>query len=272
MYLQHANYRNKTSKIKCQNHQPEREHIPSTMAEYPVINHHKTSTLLSPESKTVFLTEEQLHSWSTGRSQSFDRPLLRVWDRCSGSQPDETGCMKSRAPLQRLDTVESRKTSLTTHLNHKEWTPTPYISFTISPAAIQDLATFRSQRKYRGVQTLTVIDPNTRTRDHLPILGVAAEMDHYEIPDPYGKSNQYYVNHYVCLWQVTEREIVGHWLWDDLVMNEDWYEQIIMPAFRNFRVERLPKSPGDTGLDLLTAMNQLSRKFLVKNSNTKLMK
>lgn len=151
VYLQHANYRNKTSKINCQNLQPEREHIPSMMAEYPVINHPKTSTLLSPESKTVLLTEEQLHSWSTGRSQSFDRPLLRVWDRCSGSQPDETGCMKSRAPLQRLNTVESRKTSLTTHLNHNDWTLTLYISFTISPAAIQDLATFRSQRKNRGV-------------------------------------------------------------------------------------------------------------------------
>ncbi len=272
MYLQHANYRNKTSTINCQNHQPEREHIPSMMAEYPVINHHNVSTLLSPESKTVLVTEKQLHSWSTGRFQTFDRPLLRIWDHCSGSQPDEIGCMMSRAPLQRLDTIESRKTSLTTHLNHKEWTPTPYISFTISPAANQELATFRSQRKYRGVQTLTVIDPNTRLRDHLPVLDVAAEMDHYEIPNPYGKSNQYYVDHYVCLWQVTEREIVGHWLWDDLITNEDWNEQIIMPAFRQFRVERLPNSCGDMAFDLSTAVNQLSRKSLVKNSITKLMK
>ena len=242
------------------------------MAKHPVIDRRKVSALLSPESRTVFATEEQLHSWSTGRSQTFDRPLLRVWDHCSGSQPNEIGCMMSRAPLQRLDTIESRKTSLTMHLNHKEWTPTPYISFTISPAAIQDLATFRSQRKNRGVQTLTVIDPNTRLRDHLPVLDVAAEMDHYEIPDPYGNFNQYYVDHYVCLWQVTEKEIVGHWPWDDLVTNADWYEQIIMPAFRQSSVEQLPESCADTAFDLSTALNQLSRKSLVKNRSTKLMK
>jgi len=263
---------NKTSTFNCQNHQLERAHLPSMMAENPVTNQHKVSSLLSPESRIVFVTEEQLHPWSTDRSQTFDTPLLRTWDHCSGSQPDENGCMMSRAPHQRLDTIESRTTSLTTHLNHKEWTPTPYISFTISPAAIQELATFRSQRKNRGVQTLTVIDPNTRLRDHLPILDVAAEMDHYKILDPYGKSNQYYVDHYVCLWQITKREIVGHWQWDDLITNEDWYEQIIMPAFRRFRGEWLPKSRGDTAFDLLTAMNQLSRKSLIKNSITKLMK
>ena len=191
------------------------------MAGYPVMNHHKVSTLLSPESKTVFETEEQLHSWDTGRSQTFDRPLLRIWDRCSGSQPDKNKCMVSRAPRQRLDTIESRKTSLTTHLNHKEWTPTPYISFTISPAAIQELAALRSQLKNRGVQNLIVIDPNIRLRNQLPVLDVAAEMDHYNILDPYGKSNQYYANHYVCLWKVTEREVVGRWQWDDLFTNED---------------------------------------------------
>lgn len=242
------------------------------MAEYPVINHPETSTLLSPESKTFFVTEEQLHPWSTSHSQPFDRPLLRVWDRCSGSQPDKTGCMTSRAPFQRLDTLESRKTSLTTHLNHKEWTPTPYISFTISPDAIQDLATFRSQRTNRGAQTLIAIDPNTRLSDSLPVLDIAAEMDHYNISDPYGKANQYYVDHYVCLWQVTEREIVGEWRWDDLVRNKDWYKQIIMPAFKHFRAGRLPKSRGDTAFDLLSLMNQLSRKSLVKNRITKLMK
>ena len=65
-------------------------------------------------------------------------------------------------------------------------------------------------RKRRGTQTLTVIDPDTRVRNGLPILDLADEMDHYNIPDPYGKSNEYYKGHYVCLWQVTEREIIGH--------------------------------------------------------------
>ena len=32
----------------------------------------------------------------------------------------------------------------------------------------------------------------------------------YNILDPYRMSNKYYNGHYVCLWQVTEREIVSH--------------------------------------------------------------
>jgi hypothetical protein len=71
--------------------------------------------------------------------------------------------MKSRASRQHLDTRESRKHSLATRINHKIW---PYISFTNSPAAIQDLAEFKDRR--RGVpQTLTVLDPNARIADGL---------------------------------------------------------------------------------------------------------
>ena len=83
--------------------------------------------------------------------------------------------MIARAPHQRLDTIESRKISLAKHLKHSNWTsPTPYISFTNSPATIQDLVNVRAQRN-RGSQTLTVIYPNTRLRKGLPILDVAAE-------------------------------------------------------------------------------------------------
>lgn len=42
--------------------------------------------------------------------------------------------------------------------------------------------------KQRGTQKLTVIDPNSRIRNGLPILDLAAEMDYYKILDPYGKS------------------------------------------------------------------------------------
>ena len=234
-----------------------------------IMDYHKVSSLLTPESNGVFPTAELLHPWIADGSQSFDRPLLRIWDQYSGSQPDENGCMMSRAPYQRLDTIESRKTSLATHLDHKKWVETPYISFTISPTAVQDLATLRFRVKRRGVQTLTVIDPNARLRDRLPVLDLAAEMDHYSISDPYGKSNQYYVDHYVCLWQVTDREIIGHWEWDDLVTMEDWYEQIIMPAFSEFRMQGSPESCSDMASDLLTAMNQLSGKFFDPESDGK---
>ena len=76
----------------------------------------------------------------------------------------------ARAPHQDLDTIESRKISLAKHLKHSDWTsPTPYISFTNSAAAVQDLVNVRAQRN-RSNQTLTAIDPNTRLRKGLPIL------------------------------------------------------------------------------------------------------
>jgi hypothetical protein len=228
------------------------------MAETFVLDAHTVSSLLSPASKTVFATEEQLHPWNTDRFQTFEMPFLRIWDFFSGSQPDEKNFMMSRAPRQRLDTFESRKSSLTTHLDHKDWTPTPYISFQTSAAAVQDLANMRAQR--RGLQTLAVVDPNTRLRHGLPILDVAAEMGHYNILDPYRKSNQYYIDHYVCLWQVTERETIGHWKWSDLVAKENWYQEIIMPAFWKFRREVAPISPQGGPFDLLAGMNNLSRR------------
>ncbi len=180
------------------------------MAEEPLFDLHLVSNLLYPIVDMPIPTEEKIHPWRPDRSQPFVMPFLGIWDHCSGSQPNEENCMMSRAPHQRLDTFESRKTSLTTHLNYKEWSPTPCISFTDSEAAVEDLAAMRSLLRKRGNQTLIVIDPDTRLRNGLPVLDVVAEMEYYNIVDPYGKSNQYYNGHYICLWQVTEREIVGH--------------------------------------------------------------
>lgn len=42
-------------------------------------------------------------------------------------------------------------------------------------------------------------------------------------------------DHYVCLWQVTEPEMVTHLPWSDLADNEDRYQRIVMQAFRRFR-------------------------------------
>lgn len=47
------------------------------------------------------------------------------------------------------------------------------------------------------------IDTTTASPTLLPVLHVADEMEHYGIADPYGKSNEYYKDHYVCLWDST---------------------------------------------------------------------
>ncbi|KAI1409585.1 hypothetical protein F5Y13DRAFT_181886 [Hypoxylon sp. FL1857] len=199
---------------------------------YPVLDRQTALDRLYLE-RSVFENEERLHPWRARPSQSFQKPLLRIWDKWSGSKvtPWEKR-MLARDPSMRLDNYKSRQSSLGMHLNHKERTEGPYISFTTSPTAIEILAEMRIRRK-RGAQTLSVIDPNSRIRNGLPILDVEAEKGHYNIPDPYKKGNEYYRNHYVCLWQVTEAEIVGQWEWDDLANNENWYQEI-MHAFRAF--------------------------------------
>ncbi|KAH8725419.1 hypothetical protein GQ44DRAFT_797204 [Phaeosphaeriaceae sp. PMI808] len=53
----------------------------------------------------------------------------------------------------------------------------------------------------------------------LTILDVAAGMEHYCIPDPYNKGNKHYINYYVCLWEVPEEGIVGHYKWGDQAKN-----------------------------------------------------
>ncbi|KAI0449148.1 hypothetical protein F5B21DRAFT_495283 [Xylaria acuta] len=203
------------------------------MATYPVLDRLTVlNRLRRPLPHPFFREEEEEHPWRAGYCRRFHAPLLRIWDQVSGSHPDEDGCMSSRAPEMRLDDRESRRTSLSGHLNYSDWTPTPYISFTTCETRIESLAAKRINRR-RGAQMITVIDPDTRLRNGLPILDVEAEMDHYKIQDPYGGSD-YYNNEYVCLWQVTSAEIVGHWEWDYLVDDENWYQNIILPAFNEF--------------------------------------
>jgi hypothetical protein len=161
--------------------------------------------------------------------------------------------MKARAPRQRLDTYVFRKVFLAIHINHKIWEPTPFISVTTSPTAIEAMADMRKRR--RGAQTLTVVDPNARLQNHLPIIDIQTEMDYYGVKNPYGERGTFCKDHYLCLWEITEREIIGQWNWDDLVKNPRWYEEVILPAFRKHTVSQAPK---EEDFELSSALNQLS--------------
>ncbi|CZS92402.1 uncharacterized protein RAG0_02844 [Rhynchosporium agropyri] len=52
-----------------------------------------------------------------------------------------------------------------------------------------------------------------------------------------------------------EQEIIGHWEWNDLAPNANWYNDIILPAFRENATSR---SLEEETSGLLAAMNQLS--------------
>lgn len=132
------------------------------------------------------------------------------------------------------------------HLHHANRTHTPYISFTSSPSSLDALARRRSENPYRGPQTVTAIDPRLRIGRGLPVLHAEAEMNHCGIPDPYRQSNDYYQDHYVCLWQVTEVEIIGEWEWNDLARNLAWYEEIVLPAYNRGNAAVQPKAGKDS--------------------------
>jgi hypothetical protein len=203
----------------------------------------------------AFASEEEINSWSKKVTiqdgqpspvftrfnpgsifeELWDRPLLRVWDCMSGSRPQEDGRMLARASRMDLSTWQARETTLKIHADHKKWEPTPYISFTDSPAGIRTLAQRRRADGRRGDQTLVVIDPRRRFRLGLPILRAEDEMRYYRAEDPYCRRYQYYTDHYLCLWEVTPEEIVDTWDWNDLSGNQNWYKDTILPAFQAFR-------------------------------------
>jgi hypothetical protein len=148
---------------------------PFVIAEEPGLSPNIALSLLHPLLKTVFVTEDEQRLWISNHFQPFEIPFLRIWDCYLGSQPDDENRMLSRALRQRLDTLESRKISLTAHINYRVWEPTPYISFTTSPAAIQELADWRAKR--RGAQTLTVLDSSSVV-PHLPIKRIG-QLAHF---------------------------------------------------------------------------------------------
>ena len=126
---------------------------------------------------------------------------------------------------------EQRRSTLEMHLNHKVWDATPYISFSSSPTAIEDLAKLRRKRRRSGPLRLVAINPRVRQRKRLPILSVADEMKYYRIRDPYGRDGAYYKDHYVCLWEIAPDEVIGDWDWGQLETKGSWYEDVVLPAF-----------------------------------------
>ena len=230
------------------------------MAEEDEVDRSKVLDLLGGVSGSLSIAE-LLRPWRRSCDTSFNFPLLRIWDRYSGSQPDDYGRMRSRASDERLDTDDLRRNTLTTHINHKVWRPTPCISFTSSGEAIEGLAGWRKAK--RGAQTLTAINPSIRLRKGLPVLDLAAEMVYYNVSNRYGEQDKYCVDHYICLWQVTKEEIIDHWDWDELVELGNWYQETVIPAFQRSNQTSIPILV-DSNISSL--MSNLCCKFFIVNN------
>lgn len=201
-------------------------------------------SLLGEEQQNIFYPGGWRSEWSKNRlgqhpddGGEIEDPLgnsvfMRTFDGCSGSKPVVNGRMLARAPRVNLDNEKIRRETLRDHANHSIWVPTPYISFTSSPAALQTLANTRLAR--RGDQTIVVVDPHVRLQLDLPILNYKTEMEAYNVRPPY--NDDYWSNHYLCLFEVTPSEVVGTWEWASLREDPDWFRNTIMPAVEAFRL------------------------------------
>jgi len=85
--------------------------------------------------------------------------------------------------------------------------------------------------------TLTVIDPVVRLKLGLPIIKMNEELKYYHCKIPCG--NWKFEDEVLCLWQVTPNEIVRRWEWKELVGNPNWYKDIIVPAYEQFRRKKV---------------------------------
>lgn len=94
-----------------------------------------------------FLEERGLskHSWAE-TPNAYSGPLLRVWDKFSGSHPDQSGRMQARLPREQLGSQESRKKYLATHADYQIWEPTPFIQRNSKSDSPQRHRRFLSQR------------------------------------------------------------------------------------------------------------------------------
>lgn len=200
------------------------------------------------------ISEEERHPWRPPCHMNFDIPLMRIWDDRSGSHPDRANRMESRSHRQPLSTWGDRKRYLAIHADYACWKPTPFISFTASARELQRIADTRPA--YRGVKMMTVLNPNVRLAKGLPVIAMEPEMRHYGVADPYGRSNEYYKDEFLCLWEVTESEVVGHWQWNDLVRNSCWYEKIVSPAFEKHERSFVRRTEGEA-LNMSTLLDAL---------------
>jgi hypothetical protein len=44
---------------------------------------------------------------------------------------------------------------------------------------------------------------------------------------------EFYKGHYLCLWEITDDEIIGRLECEDLAMIDGWYGGIVLAAFRD---------------------------------------
>ncbi|KAF7717832.1 Uncharacterized protein PECH_000078 [Penicillium ucsense] len=86
-----------------------------------------------------------------------------------------------------------------------------------------------------------------------------SELKYYKVQDPCRGAYSYYKDEYLCLWEVTPDEVVAHWDWDVLIENDHWYEDDILPAFKEHNDRFLRRSRSKATFDMSTLESALPR-------------
>lgn len=189
--------------------------------------------------------EEDQRPWAR-KAAVVDKPLLRLWDEFSDGKPDQSNNLVSNRPQGHLHSFRARQTALSIQVSdHGAYgTPaSPFIAFQGNPSELGFIAAYWNRSatdKY-----LTVINPNVRAANRLPTLNLLEEMKYYRASRPSARpSDAWYGEQYLCLWQVGWDEVVGTWMWNYLCDDENWYENIVYPAFlEHDRVARETREP-----------------------------
>ncbi|PWY65971.1 hypothetical protein BO70DRAFT_433225 [Aspergillus heteromorphus CBS 117.55] len=180
------------------------------------------------------------HDPWTQPNQRLNRPLF-ITRACEYEKIQHpTSTILSGAPCQNVETEHMRSELLSEHIlaqtrgstgaaepAHKNmftWDGNPFIHCTSRPFEVRCRVRDWSQK------TVTVINPNVRRAVQLPTLSLGDELESRSLGRP--ASNYEFVGEYLCLWEVTPDEIVGHWRATDLVGLHAWYTRAVMPAFR----------------------------------------
>ncbi|KAJ6014676.1 hypothetical protein N7540_009267 [Penicillium herquei] len=82
------------------------------------------------------------------------------------------------------------------------------------------------------------------------------EASHYDVTNECqcgrdGDWVSYYRNHWLCLWEVTKEEIVATWPWEDLWKYYDWYEEVVLPAYKAHHEKARIREESSRRLNLL---------------------
>jgi hypothetical protein len=196
------------------------------------VSSYANSAIRTPENYSSHADNALKHLW--------DKPLLLFYT--NGDDPSffrhnqcSAGRLLAGNVSAAMNTLDSRMHFLNEHLSGLP-KRLPFLTVCSSP---QRFANEIARIPGRNGVTISValIDPRARLRAGLPIRHYVTEALRYRTcrhEDLRELDEDFRLNkdQWLCLWEITPREIVYIWDLSELKSHQDWYETIVEPALR----------------------------------------